>query len=335
MNGVRMPSFCLTGLSKNRRPLLVGLLGVGIAGSLAALFVLRRRANGRRRRLLEAAATPPSQPEGVAPARPVKYEYDILPRTWKARLLVLLAFVGGLCMIGGYITWDVIAFRQNCARVENPPCTGSQFASCLQEQSELALEAESFCPGTGLRVCFVPLGKVDPGIVGSLVDYYSQQYGIQTAVLYPSSVPADFVSTEREQIDGQTLTAYMGDLFPADFQDPEVVLVGLTPLDLYAWDTDWNFELGYAEWSGPGHAVVSTYRMNLGHDGLVSKSKVLERTRKMVTRYIGLTYFRMESSNDPTSPMYGHVMSVDDLDEMGEDLFASQSDSALLRTSPG
>ena len=167
----------------------------------------------------------------------------------------------------------------------------------------------------------MPLGQVDPDVVRNLVDYYWQEYGLRIGVLTPSAVPAEMVSDERRQIDGASLADYLGKLFPADYADPDVVLIGLTPLDLYAHDEDWRFELGYADWSGPSHGVVSTYRMHLGTFFLVDDERVLSRTRKMVTKYLGLMVYRLPLSDDPTSPMYGHIMSVSDLDEMREPLF--------------
>ena len=247
--------------------------------------------------------------------------YDIFPRTWKARLLLAVAFVGGLCIIAGYVAYYVFTLSACYGWFGSPPCSGSDLEGCLPAQSELAPAAEASCEGVGLRICFVPLGQVDPDLVRNLADHYRYDYGMRTGVLTPSAVPEEMVSHERHQIDGASLADYMGKLFPADFEDPNVVLIGLTPLDLYAHDRDWNFELGWADWSGPGHGVVSTYRMHLGRFFLVDDERVLSRTRKMVTKYVGLMYMRFPLSDDPTSPMYGNIMSVSDLDRMKDSLF--------------
>ena len=139
-------------------------------------------------------------------------------------------------------------------------------------------------------------------------------------MLTPSAIPADLTNRQRGQIDGASLAGYMGELFPAEFHDPNVALIGLTPLDLYAADENWRFELAAADWSGPSHGVVSSYRMYWAMSGLANDQLVLLRTRKMVTKYIGLMYYRLPLSDDPTSPMYGHIMAVSDLDNMQEPL---------------
>ena len=61
--------------------------------------------------------------------------------------------------------------------------------------------------------------------------------------------------------------------------------------------------------------------MHVGRFFLVDDDRVLSRTRKMVTKYVGLMYMRFPLSDDPTSPMYGNIMSVGDLDRMKDSLF--------------
>ncbi len=43
------------------------------------------------------------------------------------------------------------------------------------------------------------------------------------------------------------------------------------------------------------------------------------RLRKMVTRDIGLLYFGLPLSTEPRSVLYNNILSVDDLDGMGQD----------------
>lgn len=255
-------------------------------------------------------------------------DYDIFPRTFKARLVLAIAFVGGLSLVAGWVALLVVGPHLT---FELPPCSGSEREACLEAQTELVTMAQASCQGSEGRVCFVPLGRVDPDLVRDLVKYYRDEYGLEIGLLTPSAIPADMTNSRREQIDGESLADYMGTLFPADVADPNVVLIGLTPLDLYAKDTDWRFELGYADWSAQSRAVVSTYRMHVGMFHMVDNERVLSRTRKMVTKYIGLTLYRLPLSDDPSSPMYGHVMSVTDLDKMDEPLpLRKRSDETII-----
>jgi predicted Zn-dependent protease len=248
-------------------------------------------------------------------------QYDVFPRTLKARLLLGIAFAGGLSVMAGWVALMILGTAAISRLFPLPPCSGSEREGCLPAQTELAANAEASCAGSERRVCFVPLGQVDPDLIRNLVKYYRDEYGLDIGVLTPSAIPTDMTNAHRDQIDGESLANYLGTLFPADFNDPSVVLIGLTPLDLYAEGSDWRFELGFADWSAQSRGVVSTYRTHLGTFQMVDNERVLSRTRKMVTKYIGLMLYRLPLSDDPTSPMYGHIMSVTDLDKMKEPLF--------------
>jgi predicted Zn-dependent protease len=245
--------------------------------------------------------------------------YDIFPRTLKARLLLAIAFLAGLGMIAGWLLFLIVPTIYYEV-YEDPPCSGSDQQGCLAAQLELVPIAQPSCEGTGRRVCFLPLGQVDPDLVRNLVAYYRDVYGLEIGVLTPSAIPAIMIDPDREQIDGESLAKWTAALFPADFNDPNVAFIGLTPLDLYADDRNWRFQLGYATWGRQSRAVVSTYRMHLGTFGLVDDERVLMRTRKLVTKYVGFMHYGLSASEDPTSPMYGNILSVPDLDTMEEPL---------------
>ena len=44
------------------------------------------------------------------------------------------------------------------------------------------------------------------------------------------------------------------------------------------------------------------------------------RFRKLLTKYIGLLYYGLPTSSDPTSPMFDSILGPDDLDRMTEPL---------------
>lgn len=202
-----------------------------------------------------------------------------------------------------------------------PPCsTDDEREACRAPQTELLPDSQAACEGVGDRVCFVPLGQIDSDLVRNLVQYYRDQYGLEIGILTPSEAPWQFISPDRDQVESESLAGFMDTLFPEDFANPEVALIGLTPLDMYEWDRDWRFEMGFADSSEQPRGVVSTYRLHLGTWGLTDDQRVEERTRKIVTKYVGLLHYGLPLSDDPTSPMYNHVLSVSDLDRMGEPL---------------
>lgn len=333
--------------------------------------------------------------------------YDIFPRTFKARLLLALAFLAGLAIIGSYlavslVTFDFFDFLDEVeVTVENrtdrlltiyvagqseavvtpgdttafttqkiswkfggakvqavdsngvvvfeddldlgdlermdyrivieppaedsgsvyPPCYGSELPACLGAQTELQGIARDSCEGSGRRVCLVPLGQVSPELIEHFVDHYAEQYGIPASVLAPVAIPRELVDPLREQVDGVTLIDYAGSLFPEEYVDSDVVLIALTPVDLYDRTSTWRFIFGTKGTYTDPKAVVSTFRMNPQTFGEPRNDELLfSRARKLVTKYIGLLYFGLPLSDDPRSPMYDSILSLDDLDKMQESL---------------
>jgi predicted Zn-dependent protease len=200
-----------------------------------------------------------------------------------------------------------------------PLCSRFRQRACLEAQTELVPLASGSCDGLERRICFVPLGTVDPDIVLQLVEYYKAEYGLAIGILTPGAIPEDAIDPGRNQVDGPSLGEYMERLFPADASDPNAVLIGLTPMDIYDRTSHYRFLFGSKATFEHPRGVVSTYRMQLAAappDG----DEVLAWTRKMVTRYIGLLYYGLEETDDPRSLLYNHILSLRDLDRMGDRL---------------
>jgi len=201
-----------------------------------------------------------------------------------------------------------------------PLCSRSAQRACLEAQTELEPLASGSCDGFGRRICFVPLGRVNPRYVFQLVDYYAAEYELEIGLLTPSSIPEEAIDPGRNQVDGPSLADYMERLFPADAVDPDVVLIGLTPMDIYDRESHYRFLFGSRGTFEDPRGVVSTYRMQLGAAAPPDGDEVISWTRKLVTKYIGLLYYGLEESGDPKSPLYDHILSLSDLDRMGEPL---------------
>jgi predicted Zn-dependent protease len=200
-------------------------------------------------------------------------------------------------------------------------CAGSGFAQCLELQDQLQPIAQDSCQGSGKRICLVPLGQVSPALVQHLVDYYRDEYGLTITVLDPAAVPSDLADPIREQIDAATLIVYMGGLFYDDYTDPQVVLIGITPVDLYDQESHFRYLFGLKGTPESPQAILSTFRMNPESYGASPDDALLfSRARKLVTKYIGILYYGMPPSDDPQSPLYNSILSVADLDAMQEPL---------------
>jgi predicted Zn-dependent protease len=246
--------------------------------------------------------------------------YDIFPRTFLPRVLLGLAFLGGSALMFGWLAVFIIGVS-SLQFIEQAQCSGSDAASCLDEQTGLESLASDSCAGAERRVCLVPLGQVSAELVEHLVDYYQREYGLSISMLTPSAVPAELIDPDRGQIDVQDLMDYMATLFPGASSDPNVVLIGVTPVDMYDRTSHYRFLFGARDTEVTPRAVVSTSRLNLKIFGISEGAGALRsRARKLVTKNIGILYYGLPPKDDPESPLYNSILSTADLDDMEEPL---------------
>jgi predicted Zn-dependent protease len=176
------------------------------------------------------------------------------------------------------------------------------------------------CEGTRKRVCLVPFGNVSGDLVEQLVDHYQSEYDLEVQALDKESIPQDAVDAERDQVGAVALIEHMENLFPEEYADPDAIVIGLTPVDMYTEVEDWRF----AFWTsniGINKSAVSSFRMDPETFGLDTDDDLLfTRVRKVITHIIGSLYFDLPDSSDPQSVMYNNVLSLDDLDRIGEKL---------------
>lgn len=205
--------------------------------------------------------------------------------------------------------------------VDDVPCSGDDLDRCREVQYRLQPIAQDSCAGDGRRVCLVPLGLVSPELMQHLVDHYQEQYGLTVTVLRPLGIPKYVVDSDRRQVGGSALINSMLGAFPDELADPNVVLIGVTPLDLYFEQKDWRFAFGVRGMPEDPKSVVSTFRMNpetFGEDR--DDGLLFTRARKMVSRHIGLLYYGLPESSDPESLLYSSILSLRDLDRLQEPL---------------
>jgi predicted Zn-dependent protease len=179
---------------------------------------------------------------------------------------------------------------------------------------------DASCEGGGERICLVPLGNVSGDLVGHLVDHYDDEYGLKVRILDNKSIPTKLADPDREQVGGIALMEFIGSLFPEAYANPDAILVGLTPVDMYFEQRDWRFAFWVSN-EQINKGVVSFKRMDPETFGMDPNEDLLyTRVRKVVTHLIGTLYYGLPGSDDPRSVMYNNVLSLDDLDLMGEKL---------------
>lgn len=140
-------------------------------------------------------------------------------------------------------------------------------------------------------------------------------------VLKPAAIPVELEDPKRQQVAADRLIDYMGSLFPDAYADPQAVLIGLTPIDVYDGTSSFRYVFGVKGSPSDPKAVVSSSRMDpLFYSEPRNNDLFYTRTRKLVSKYIGLLYYLLPTSTDPTSPMYDHIGGPSDVDVMTEPL---------------
>ena len=171
----------------------------------------------------------------------------------------------------------------------------------------------------GSRVYFVPLGSFPGDDLTSLAQYYRDKYKLDITIL--KSIPVDDVvrDSSRGQLMAEKLVESVRAGAPEYANDPRAILIFFTSEDIYPTSQNWQFAFGWR--LGSSHAaVVSTARMSLHYIGQPIDLNLSEtRLRKMVTKDIGILYYGLPQSQNPSSVLYNGIMGIEELDHVGED----------------
>ena len=169
-------------------------------------------------------------------------------------------------------------------------------------------------PPVEAPVYLVGIGDIPAEEINGLVAHYREKLDLPITVLPTIPVPAEAFDQSRQQVVAEALIDTIG-RSQAAVQDPAAIVIGLTSSDMYIAAREWNY--AYSLRAGDRFAVVSTARM--GDGWFVDEARRMQRIRKMVTKNIGVLYYRLPQSDDPGSVMYRNILGPQDLDKASED----------------
>jgi predicted Zn-dependent protease len=154
--------------------------------------------------------------------------------------------------------------------------------------------------------------------VEDLKTYYRDRFDITVEALPLLPFEQRTYDSGRHQLIAEELVAQIKRGYPRQAQDQNAILIGITDGDMYIRAMDWRFGFNYR--SDDRFAVVSCARMNPINLGQPADDELLRsRVRKMLTKNIGILYFKKEASTNPKSVLYNKVLGLEDLDYMGEE----------------
>jgi predicted Zn-dependent protease len=166
------------------------------------------------------------------------------------------------------------------------------------------------------KIYFVPLAEFPLTMAQELAAHFRNKFAVAIEVLPSEPLDEAAVDSKRKQLIAEALVSSIKRRNPSQVNEPNSIIIGLTTDDMYIEKYNWNFCFG---WRQEGkYAVISNARMHFASRS-VSPQQIRSRLRKMVTRYIGLLYFRLPQNKEPRSVLYQNVDGLRELDFMGED----------------
>ncbi|MBI3028595.1 MAG: hypothetical protein HYY64_03695, partial [Candidatus Rokubacteria bacterium] len=137
-------------------------------------------------------------------------------------------------------------------------------------------------------------------------------------LLRPIGLEPVVVDERRRQLIAEELLDLLKRRYPEHARNPQSIVIGVTEGDMYIREVDWRF--AFAKRDGDRFAVVSSARMDPVNFGYLPDEELLQtRLRKMLSKNIGIMYYKLPQKADRRSVMFGPILGIDDLDSMGED----------------
>jgi predicted Zn-dependent protease len=165
-------------------------------------------------------------------------------------------------------------------------------------------------------VYLVPLGD-QPNDLNALADRLRTDLKLDVQVGDRVRIPDDALDEDRRQLVAERLIEALKDSDKPGTS--AAVLIAVTGEDMYIRDRTWAFAFSLRR---EGRlAVVSSARMDPAALGQTPDPGLQPtRLRKMVLKNIGVLHYGLPFSDDPNSVMYDNILSVDDLDRVGDQL---------------
>ena len=97
------------------------------------------------------------------------------------------------------------------------------------------------------KIYFVPLHEFSSPSLIKLITYYKRRYGLAIETLPSVKLEEAVVDFSRRQLIAEELIALMKRQYPELAKDPKVILIGITPGDMYIREYTWQFAFSWRE----------------------------------------------------------------------------------------
>lgn len=165
-------------------------------------------------------------------------------------------------------------------------------------------------------VYLVPVGDFAPKYLVDLASYYEDVFGLTLGVTPPLPTERSIVDLDRKQLITQAAIRLIAETCGGYSSNPRTIYVGVTHIDMYTQGIDWKFT--YSQRIGDFAIVTSSRTTRDPQPPFAEITEVHPGLRKLVTKTIGLLYYKKPKSSNPHSVLYDRVLSLDDLDAIDE-----------------
>jgi predicted Zn-dependent protease len=232
---------------------------------------------------------------------------------------------------------NIVALTQGAWRTMNAfrtatiAITGRVLAGALLLISALVVSPAAQTP-PGLRLYVVAIGEVPKDLMEDLVSRLHANVGVAISVLSPVGFDSVTFDRTRSQMAADDLILAVRRRYPAVARDARARVIGITSYDMNVKSMRDRWTFTFSLRSEDSHiAVVSYARMNPVNLGAPANDELLRsRLRKMLMKNIGIMYYGLPASQDPTSVLYRDILGVNDLDRVTEDFTLTSAAQPLL-----
>src|SRR5262249_5329717 len=163
-----------------------------------------------------------------------------------------------------------------------------------------------------------------------LPEHFKNKFGIELKSLPVVPLDSSVVDTSRNQLVAQRIIQSMKQAQQELSRDHHTILIGITERDMYITVDSGRHVLNLRKEGR--FAVISTAQLGTKPPLVPFNPLVVQsRLRKLLIKNIGLLYYQLPLTSDPTSTLYGAVENGADLDWMTEDFTgAGESENAFV-----
>ena len=184
------------------------------------------------------------------------------------------------------------------------------------------------------KLYFLPMGRqAFPPV--SLAAYYRDKFKIDIGVLPGIPLPAAAYDPLRKQYIAEEMILGMKLAYPAIVRSSDSSVILLTDEDMYPKSLGWKFAPSFR--MDGRYAVISSYSNDpvFQKSGAATDSQAkLAGMHRSLSKYIGMLYFHLPISFDPTSVMYQPLDTYAGIDDLYEsDLHSEESANGMRGSS--